>query len=342
MKNHFSRFVWIALALGWNAWSPTHAADSGLTPVVLGPRESEAHSTDHAVPRIETTSEFAALLDHPEQWAQLRPQVGALLYTDHALKNVPDAQLAQWMTEMRALHLTLELEVGALKPWSYSGAGSFKKDSATWDRIIKAGGVISAVSMDEPLPAASRKTDPPMTTDEALDQIAIFVQLVHQHYPQTKVGLINAYPHFTPDQARQAIDGLQARLKQKGDHGLDFYRMDPNWIAFVLKSEEGSWDGMKQIQDYCDSIGLPFSLIYWPAGYPRDVINNHGVQDDNFWYQGLMQEAAGYAGTGAHPDQIVVESWVGAPSRTLPDTDKLTLTGSSLEVLQKVGSPPAH
>jgi hypothetical protein len=318
-------------------------AETKLATFVIGPREESPNPPGSPTKGTRTTAEFNTLLSHPEQWTALKQYIGAVLWTDAGLKDASEADLTRWMSTMRALHLTLEIESGVLKPWSSSGEKSFKKDSAIWDKIIKAGGVISAVAMDEPLPAAERMKNPPMPTDKALDEIAIYVALVHQHYPQIKVGLINAYPHFSPAQAAQSVNGLQDRLKQKGVRGLDFYRMDPNWIAFVLNPQEGSWDGMKQIQQYCDSIGLPFSLIYWAADDPREVQQNGGVQDDHYWYNGLLKEGAAYAGTGARPDQTVIESWVRAPSQTVPEDQKLTFTGSALDLLRTyAGPPPAH
>ena len=328
--------LWNSEALAQTVNAPS-TASTALTPIVLGPRSTLPFSFTSKAPSMRSTAEFEALLDNPDQWSELRLSVGAILYPDWGFRSMSDTELNQWMSKMRALNLTLELEVGVIKPWSSSGEKSFQKDSVVWDRIIKAGGVISAVAMDDPLSAAVSQVKPPMSVENGVREIAAFVALVHQHYPNIKVGLINPYPFFSPEDTISAVNNLQGKLSHMGARGLDFYRMDPNWIAFVLGNHPGSWDGMKQIQQYCDSIKLPFSLIYWPAGYPRDVKLNGDVHDDKLWYKGLMQEGAGYAGTGMKPNQIVIESWVGAPSLTVPESNSLTLTGSALDFLHKYG-----
>jgi hypothetical protein len=136
------------------------------------------------------------------------------------------------------------------------------------------------------------------------------------------------------------MNKIQADLHKMGGRGLDFYRMDPDWIAFVIRAKPGSWEGMSQIQKYCDSIGLPFSLIYWAANYPRDVGSHGGRKDPHFWYDGLITEGTGYSGTGIRPDQYVIESWVGGPSQALPDSSPLTFAGSALTLLRRFYGPP--
>ena len=317
------------------------ATDTTLPRVVIGPGSlMDANDSAEQV-FAPATSSIDRLLEHPQRWAALRAYSTTLLYSDLAFRYAKDADLRRWAARMHDLHLTFEMESGVVKPWSSSGAKSFAQDSAIWNRIIAAGGVIEGIAMDEPMPAAFLQVRPPLMEDRAIHEIATFVALVHQHYPDMKVGLVNAYPTIPVQQSIGIVNKLQADLRAMGVRGLDYYRMDPNWVAFTLRLQPGSWQGMGQIQHYCDSIGLPFSLIYWAANFPRDVAIHGGRRDPNFWSNGIMTEAAGYAGTGIRPDQYVIENWVNATSDALPESDPLTFTGSALDLLHKFYGPPA-
>ena len=52
------------------------------------------------------------------------------------------------------------------------------------------------------------------------------------------------------------------------------------------------------------------------------------MADDSTWYVSLMQQGYDYALAGGAPDQYVIESWVGAPERCVPDTGDFTFTRS--------------
>ena len=279
------------------------------------------------------------LLDNPKTWVKLRHyDVGIVIGANQ--KNVSDKELRRRVSEANALHLPIESYAGVIKTWSASGAQSFALASASWDRIIRDGGTINSVAMDDPL-AGALKHKPPLSSEDAIEQIAIFVQLAHQHYPDIKIGLVNPYPKFSADESIGQIDALQANLHAKGVRGLDFYRVDPNWWPFVKGKKTGSWEGIKQIQLHCHAIHLPFSLTYWASNYPARV-HKTGQLSDQFWRDGLQQELQGYAATGMLPDQIAIQSWVGAPSHGTPEDDPMSFTGSALEVVHNLGMKTVH
>jgi hypothetical protein len=82
---------------------------------------------------------------------------------------------------------------------------------------------------------------------------------------------------------------------------------------------------------------LPFSLIYWSADYPR--MKQLGLADDSTWYVGVMRQGYDYRFVDGAPDQVVIESWVGAPSRAVPETGDWTFTRSVRDFVQKFVGP---
>ena len=59
------------------------------------------------------------------------------------------------------------------------------------------------------------------------------------------------------------------------------------------------------------------------------------MADDSTWYTGIMQQGYDYALLGGVPDQYVIESWVGAPARALPETGDFTFTRSVRDFVRK-------
>jgi hypothetical protein len=263
------------------------------------------------------------LFDHADQWPTARRYVGRIIHADHSLDQVSDAQLAGWLTQLKSWGMGLELEVGVIKAWAKDSHDAFDKDDRNWQRVIRLGGTISSIAMDEPLGAARADHRISLSDQQAVEETAQFIELVRQHYPAVQIGDIEPYPLISPDASRWWLAALQNRLASAHVRGLDFYRIDPDWIEFrVLGS--GSWRDLLLVQKYCNSNKLPFSLIYWASDYPR--LSHMHLADDEEWYTSVMSEGYAYAEVGGAPDQFVLESWIPAPSRIVPDDGNFTFT----------------
>jgi hypothetical protein len=90
----------------------------------------------------------------------------------------------------------------------------------------------------------------------------------------------------------------------------------------------------------CRDHRLAFSLIYWASDYP--ALEGPGLADDSTWYVSTMQQGYDYATLNGAPDQYVIESWIGAPSRCLPETGEFTFTRSVRDFSRKFAkrAPP--
>jgi hypothetical protein len=129
------------------------------------------------------------------------------------------------------------------------------------------------------------------------------------------------------------ISELQAALEQLKVRGLDFYRLDPDWVAFKQPGI-GSWRDVEAIHMFCRSQSVPFSLIYWASDYPEK--EQRHLEQGSSWIEGVMTEGAAFAALRDPPEQFVVESWVEAPARAVPDSNPDTFTGSVLELARRV------
>ena len=282
---------------------------------------------------------YRQMIERPEEWAKLRPHVGALLFSAGWLnKQYPDdAELKTAMESLRKLGMPIELEVGAFKEWAKTGEKTYHAQTKDWDRIIQAGGNVISFAMDEPFinsrehQKITRENNRDMIV--AVEETAVFMELVRKNYPNIMIGNIEGFPYLSADELIRFIDMLQAKLKEKGVRGLDFFRVDTNWMNFVARNIEGDWNALRKIENHCRKIGLPFSVIYWASSYGG--AEQRGTADDRTWYVGMMQMAYDYDFMHGSPDQYVIESWVGAPKKTLPETDPFSFTGGALDFAER-------
>ena len=266
---------------------------------------------------------FKDIFLQPDGWKETRAMVDVVGCADHWLnKQFTDDELRVWLPMIEKWGLKLGLEVGAVKPWGTTGRKTFDIQRKAWDRFQSLGGRIYAIAMDEPLVCCRAHIKKP--DDYAVEETAQFIALVRKNYPDIRIGDIEGYPFIPLADQIAWIEALQARLAQMNVRGLDFYRVDVDWVHFIMGNS--NWREVKKLEDACRARKLPFSLIYWAADYP--ALQKRGLADDSTWYTGIMSQGYDYALVNGSPDQVVIESWVGAPSRYVPEADEWTFTRS--------------
>jgi hypothetical protein len=273
------------------------------------------------------------LTANPKQWSDTRAHVDVLGYADHLLnKQFTDEELRKVLLQLDKLNLKLGLEVGAIKPWGVTADKTFAADRQTWNRVVSLGGKVYAIAMDEPLSATHN--DLHKDSDYAAAETAKFIALVRKSYPNIIIGDIEPYPSLQTTELLVFIDALQNNLAQMNVRGLEFFRLDVDWVHFVKgNAPHGSWPEVRDIELECRKRQIPFGLIYWAADYPE--LRSHGLADDSTWYVSIIQQGYDYALVGGAPDQFVIESWISAPAHILPETTDWTFTRSVRDFTQR-------
>ncbi len=274
---------------------------------------------------------------HPEQWKETRGKVDLLFYAGHQLhKQFKDDELGKWLPMLKKWKLKFGLEVGAVKEWGTTGKKVFNVQRPMWDRFQRLGGRIHSLAMDEPLWAVRHhfkvKKKIIKSDQYAIKETANFVVLVRKHYPRVLIGDIEPYPAIPFNDMISWIDGLQAELKKRGVRGLDFFRLDVNWVHPKFKTG-GGWREVKKLEDACRKRKLPFHLIYWAADFPG--LKRKGLAKESTWYTSVLRQAREYAAVGGCPDEYVIESWIPAPPHSVPETAEWTFTRSVLDLAKK-------
>ncbi len=278
---------------------------------------------------------FSELFTQPDLWEETRSRVNVIGYADHNLnRQFTDDQLRKWMAMLDKWDLQFALEVGAVKPWGVTGEATFQAQSPMWDRFQSLGARIYAIAMDEPL-CCVRK-DLKKADEYAVEQTAQFMALVRRNYPGIRIGDIEPYPFIPLADLTEWIDALETRLSELNVAGLDFFRLDVDWINFTIRNQ-GNWGEVKKLETFCRDRGLPFSLIYWAADYPH--LQRLNLADDATWYISVMRQGSDYALVDGSPDEYVIESWVGAPLRSVPETERWTFTHSVRDFCRRFVKP---
>jgi hypothetical protein len=274
------------------------------------------------------------LFDHPNEWSRTRARTGAILCTDHILAHFSDEELRKWFGLMRSWGISLELEVGAIKEWGPSAEDTFRAEKPIWDRAVRLGADIKSIAMDEPLVASRAMLHRP--DDYAVVQTAQFVSLVRNSYPAIRIGDIEPYPAIPLGDHVSWVNQLQERLQQQHVRSLDFYRLDVDWVSFA-KTGRGNWRDVSSLVTTLRTAHLPVSMIYWASGYPSEKAE--GIAGNDTWYVEVLGQGYDVADAGIAPDQFVVESWIEAPDRIVPENQEFTFTRSVLDLARKHNVP---
>lgn len=209
---------------------------------------------------------FRELFESPDTWQETRSLIDVLFYADHNLKRqFTDDELKEYFAQLREWNLRFALEVGAIKPWGLTGEKTFSIERSMWEHFRGLGGDIYAIALDEPLCCCRMHLH--QSDEYAVEETAQFIALVRQHFPDLLIGDIETYPSIPIADHYWWIDALEKRLAEKNVRGLDFYRLDVDWVNFTVRNK-GSWREVRELEEFCRGRKLPFSLIYWASGYP--------------------------------------------------------------------------
>lgn len=291
-------------------------------------------------PGLDESRAIRELAKHPEQWEHCRRFVEAILCADHVLHRhfKDDQELRELFAAFRKMNIPFQLEVGAVKPWGKTGAEAFQKQQATWQRFLSLDATIHGLAMDEPLNCCDTHLKMENALEYAATETAEFIALVRAKYPDWTIGDIEGFPALTANQVITWIDRLEEKLKAKNVRGLDFMRLDVDWMHFVHNTGKGSWADLKRIENHCRTKNIAFSLVYWDAGY--NALSKRGYDDDLMWYVGCLQMMYDYIAVGGNPDQVVVQSWNNCPKTFIPDNAPFTFTRCAADIAERLLNKP--
>ncbi len=264
-----------------------------------------------------------ALMDHPDDWPVTRNVIDYFGYTSWILNdNFSDGELRSYFSQLNDWDLNFDLGVIAIKdlPYATTGELCYNIESARWGRFDRLGATISSLTIDEPYTATVRGNlgqveFPPISNhDYAVRETADWFELTRADpiVGNQPIALIEAYPYLDGDEILEFVDALQDECDSRQIEGINALVIDFNWCGF---SSPSYWYGLIEIENYCEDIDLPFSMIFWPARSYSPT-----APDINFLID-IMYEGDLYFNTyQGSPDMIDVTAWDWTPRVMVPES----------------------
>jgi hypothetical protein len=230
-------------------------------------------------------------------------------------------QLRQLIRFLKSRNIRLALEAGVLKAGPTCGqhvesyGGQYLEGAAR--RIKEAGGTLDYLAMDEPLWFGRHFNGLGACHSEIAElaaDIARNLKPFRAVFPDVAVGDIEPAPASVevPNwNLTEIVRWIEAFRAATGED-LAFFHVDMQWNRRWTQP-------MTQLEAQLRQFGIPLGVIY--NGNPEDKSDQEFATHTSQHYS-AMEEALGHA-----PDIVIFQSWHSVPSRALPDTDPLSMTG---------------
>ncbi|HZR33951.1 MAG TPA: hypothetical protein VFA75_01150 [Nevskia sp.] len=269
------------------------------------------------------------------QWSSSAQHIQAIRIPTSVLMAIPDSVLPGIFRAMDAHGLALGLEIGVANNYNEVACGAGVEsysDPGTANQVIQkvlnAGGKVSALLMDEPLWYGHYYTGANACNSTIQDEArrsAVVMKIYTAAFPNVAVGDIEPFPEvpLQPNWQADYASWVQAFYAATGTR-ISFLHVDFDW-------------GNPAMYQYTAYPSVP--AIQYVAQLAASAARSNGqgigfilngsqdaTSDAVYAYTAQFHMDA-LAGAGVNPDQLAFETWAAYPSLTLPETDPNTLSG---------------
>ncbi|MBD3278102.1 MAG: hypothetical protein GF388_07370 [Candidatus Aegiribacteria sp.] len=303
------------------AWEDVNS-DGIVTRMMPPPGRKLVIKPDSTEAEVVTGYPFRDLMDNPNDWNVTRTRLDYFSYPSWILWYCFEAEdLTNYFSQLNNWELNFDLGVMALKdiPDCTTGEQCYNIESTRWNQFNILGADISSLSIDEPYTASDRgnlgqQVKPPMSDlDYAVRETADWLELVQADpiVGDAEICLIESYFWFTRDELIEFIDELEAECESRGIDFIDAFSIDHNWCSW---NSAYYWNGLIDIEEYCESNDLAFSYIIWPS---RSWDDSYTDQD---FYTDVMYQGSLYINTyNGSPDLLDFMAWNYVPRQMVPE-----------------------
>jgi len=258
------------------------------------------------------TIDMRRLFEAPDEWPRARDTIQVFkFYQQHTEPgpsivgpNTYDAlvQSGAFSKLTREWKKRIALEAGSVKDFycTPDGSGMEASIAATLrsiDAIQAAGGILTYLAMDEPFIAGQSRRCGGPAFEPTADRLRIYMTAVRQRNPEVRIGLIEAYPFFTPAQFEEML----ALMKQRGVPAA-FLHADVYLPALRRGRDELGRD-LVRLSQLAETYKIPFGLMIWgengnaDAQYAADARQLASAIHRTFRSWSVM------------PNQLIFQSW---------------------------------
>ncbi|HET7694772.1 MAG TPA: hypothetical protein VFK57_03625 [Vicinamibacterales bacterium] len=257
------------------------------------------------------TIDLIRLFERPDEWRRSRALTSVFkFYQQHTQMPAPSivgpntyealARAGVFRT-VKQWGRKLALEVGAVKefyctPDARGMNEAIQGTVASIRAVEAAGGSVSYLAMDEPFLAGQAAVCGGPSMTPTADRLQVYQRGVTQASPSVGIGLIEAYPSFSPD-------GFDAMLRLLAARGVKpaFLHVDVDIRGLRAGRDDFARD-MRRLQAISAEQSVPFGFIIW--GYNGDADALYAEDAAR-----LTRELANTFRWEDMPDHLVFQSW---------------------------------
>ena len=239
------------------------------------------------------------------------------LYGEWVAYGATDDELATAVRAIRERGMALGVEAGPLDADEGCGRGiegfaGTEEGNLIAERIMRAGGAIDFVALDEPYYYGAIYDGPNASNwpaSKVAAEVGQYIELMRGHFPDIRVG--DTEPTPLPVETATFTLWLEA-FREVNGYDLAFLHLDMDW-------SRQDWPLMVgEIVDFGGEFGVPTGMIYIGNSFdPSDEVNISVIGE-----RALRLEDE----FGVDPEHILFQSWVDRPDRVLPESEPYTFT----------------
>lgn len=253
------------------------------------------------------------LFESPEAWSRARGRIQVFkFYQQHTMPGPPAivgpnsfealVRAGAFRTIVGDWRTRIALEAGSVKEFYCTPDERGMRESVaatlrSLDAIREAGGAVTYLAMDEPfIGGLSQRCGGPAFEPTA-DRLRTYMTAVRAAYPAVRIGLIEAYPTFSPDDFASMLRLMRARGTPPAflHADVDLAAMRPDRDAFGRD--------MIRLSDIAAAHGIPFGLIVWGSNGDADAL----YADDAQRLADAVHKT--FRDPSLLPDHIIFQSW---------------------------------
>jgi len=277
---------------------------------------------------VVNTNAFLQLFSGSNDWQTARTKVSVLALADHWLLAYQSLlNLTNMLSKLKAWHVDLGFESGAVKEWGCTADVTFAVTSQAIDLITTNGGVVKWIAMDEPLvqTGACNCTDAGIIT-----QTVSYVKLLKQKSQGLIIGDIEPWPYCRYSRLTNWITGFA----QQAGFDLAFFHLDVDLAnARATTPDLSVLSEIPQLAAFCKSRGIPFGVIIWQGNVQLPVDSNQAFCDNALYWAQILHSVCDV-------DQAIVQSWEQYPDQNVPDNQPYTFTKLLIDYTTTIASVP--
>ena len=267
--------------------------------------------------------DFAALFRPDAPWSDVANRVTVFKLYPFFTARSSDEELTAVITDLRRRGIALALEARVLTDEAACKGDGGANTIKLLLRLKRLGADLRYLAMDEPMKHwRFVRSNCRVPLDAIARNIAANVRRFKAVFPEMKVGDIEPVGEFKedPNLASDILEFLIACQESIGEP-IAFFHSDVIWHSPWLALN-------RRLERMLQGAGIRFGMIY--NGTDRAV-------SDEQWANEAVSHFEEFEAEGQKPDAAIFQSWAAHPTRVLPESDHMSLTGIALRYLRLHG-----